>query len=323
MPLPAGTIEALLQRRVVFVVGKGGTGRTTVAAAIALLAGRAGKRVLAVDVEATGHLAAALGQRFAEFRPRVLQPNVSGIELRAEESFQEYLGLYFKVPRLARLTPLSRVFDFIATGVPGPRDMLVVGKIAYEERRRDQGRPAWDLIVVDSAASGHSVSHLGAAKAMLTLVRGGVIRNQVQWIDDLVRDPQRSTCVVTALPEEMPVVEAVELRQRLRSEVGVDVGAAVLNRVMLMNTTPAQRSLVTALLDEQHAEAVRSRLGGNPQPFDDALELCRRLHERSEQHERQLRHAFREPVLQVPLMTTKPGLATTRAVAAALSGRAA
>ena len=119
-------------------------------------------------------------------RPRWCSRSVSVLALHAEESFQEYLRLYFKVPRLARMTPLSRVFDFIATAVPGPRDMLVTGKIAFEERRRDDAkRPVWDLIVVDCSASGHILAQLRAARSMLELVRGGVIRSQIEWIDSV------------------------------------------------------------------------------------------------------------------------------------------
>src|SRR5207237_6514992 len=184
-----GVLGRLRRRRVIFVSGKGGTGKTTVAAALALLAARDGRRVLAVDVDAKGDLAAALGSHRVGFKPEVVQPGISALTLQAEESFQEYLSIYFKVPRLARLTPLARVFDFIATGVPGPRDMLVVGKIAFEERRREpNGRPVWDLILADCAASGHVVSHLAAPRAMMSLVRGGIIRGQVEWVEAMVRD---------------------------------------------------------------------------------------------------------------------------------------
>src|ERR1700686_2825 len=188
---------ALLARRLVFVAPKGGTGRSTMTAALALLGARAGKRVLAIDVDAKGDLAAALGSPPAGFAPRVVQHDLSVLELRTDESFQEYLNIYFKVPRVTRLTPLARVFDFIATGVPGPRDMLVVGKIAYEERRKEaSSAPVWDLILVDAAAGGRVESHLAAAHTMLTLVHGGVIRSQVEWIDALVRDPRRTTTVM-------------------------------------------------------------------------------------------------------------------------------
>src|SRR5690348_9898549 len=93
---PEGSLlDALLRRRVVFVAGKGGTGRTTVSAALALAAVRGGKRVLAVDVEAKGDLSAALGTQQAEFTPHVVQHNLSVLALHAEESFREYLRVFF------------------------------------------------------------------------------------------------------------------------------------------------------------------------------------------------------------------------------------
>ena len=307
------------------MAGKGGTGKSTVTAAVALLAAQAGKRVLAVDVDAKGDLARALGSKGVGFMPQVVQPGISAMALQAEESFQEYLNIYFKVPRVARLTPLARVFDFIATGVPGPRDMLVVGKIAYEERRRDRtGRPAWDFIVVDSAASGTVVSHLAAARAMLSLVRSGVIRSQVQWIDELVRDDRRCTVALCALPEEMPVTEAIELHGRLRDEAGVSVAACVLNRMVTTTVSPAQRRLAQLLCSDAHIEAVRRRLGGDPEPLPDSLELTRRLHERGMEFSRQLRAGLPVPVVPVPLDTaSRSGLAMARAVAAALDVEAA
>jgi len=258
------------------------------------------------------------------FTPQALQRGIYAIALQAEESFQEYLGLYFKVPRLARMTPLARVFDFIATGVPGPRDMLVVGKIAYEERRREpNGLPVWDIIVVDAAASGHVVSHLAAARAMLTLVRSGVIRSQVEWIDELVRDPARTTVVLCALPEEMPVVEAIELHDRLREETGVSIAACVLNRMILNNVTAAQRRLVQQLCAEAHAAAVRKRLGGDPGPLAESLELARRLHERCTGYARELRAGLPVPVIPVPMeAASRSGLGMARAVAEAIAAEA-
>jgi hypothetical protein len=294
-------------------------------AALALLAARAGKRVLAIDVDAKGDLAAALGSPPAGFVPRVVQHDLSVLELHTEESFQEYLNIYFKVPRLTRLTPLSRVFDFIATGVPGPRDMLVVGKIAYEERRKepDSRSPLWDLILVDSAAGGQAESHLAAPKAMLTLVRGGVIRAQVEWIDALIRDPVRTTVVLCALPEEMPVVEAIELNERLRNGSGVTVDMCVLNRAVDAPVTAAHRRLMSALINPEHAETVTQHLGGSPAPLEAGVDLQAHLFESTARYMRQLRSRLPMPVIPVPFIVDRTGLTTTRAVADALSSRLA
>lgn len=308
----------------IFVGGKGGTGKSTMAAALALLGARAGKHVLAVDVDAKGDLASALGSHPTGFQPRTVQPGVSSLRLQPEETFQEYLNIYFKVPRFARLTPLAHVFDFIATGVPGPRDMLVVGKIAYEQRRRQKnGRPMWDLIVVDSAASGHLVAHLTAAHNMLTLVRGGLIRGQVEWIDDLVRDHQRSTVVICALPEEMAVVEAIELNTRLTREAAIAVDACLLNRMVTTPVTAAQRRLAIEMSDASHRTAVVERLGGDPEPLTTALDLAANLFQTGRIRERELAAGLQCPVVDVPLTVARPGLATTRHVADELAERMA
>jgi anion-transporting ArsA/GET3 family ATPase len=310
---------------VIFVAGKGGTGRSTIAAALALLASRAGKRVLAIDVEAKGDLAAALGSPPTGFAPRVVQHHLSVLELRTDEAFTEYLNIYFKVPKLTRLTPLSRVFDFIATGVPGPRDMIVVGKIAYEERRKEpQSRtPVWDLIVVDCAAGGQVESHLGAPKAMLTLVRGGIIRAQVEWIEALVRDPARTTVVLCALPEEMPVTEAIELHERLRKGSGVSVDLCVLNRAVDQPVTPATRRFMTALTAPDHEAAVEKHLGGSPDPLTAGIDLAALQYDTTARYLRELKAKLPVPVVPVPLIVDRTGLTTTRAVADALGERLA
>ena len=279
--------------------------------------------MLAVDVDGKGDLSAALGSRYLGFKPHLAQQRVSVIAMDAQQSFQEYLHIYFKVPAITRLTPLKRVFDFIATAVPGPRDMLVVGKIAYEERRREpDGRPVWDLIVVDSAASGHVVSHLSAARSMLTLVRGGVIRSQVEWIDALIRDPERTTAVLCALPEEMPVVEAIELCGRLRSEAGMSIGACFLNRVVTEPVTPAVRRLVDTLVAAEHDETLQKRLGGSPQSIADATRLAQQLYAAGVAEARRLQAKIPAPLVRVPLTAARPGLATARAAADAIAGQA-
>src|SRR5207302_1847497 len=192
---------------------------------------------------------------------KVVQPNIAALQLIPEDALEEYLRIYFKVPRLARMTPLGRVFDFVATGVPGAKDMLIVGKIAYEEKRVEHGRPVWDLIIVDSAATGHVLPQLQAARAMMELTRGGIIRSQVEWIDATLTDARRTLLTICALPEEMPVVEAIELHDRAREESGVAVGACFLNRVFPVPVTARQAGVLQRLATPEHASPVRERLG--------------------------------------------------------------
>jgi anion-transporting ArsA/GET3 family ATPase len=286
-----------------------------------LLGARAGKRVLCIDIDAKGDLAGALGSPPVGFKPRPVQPNVHVLALIPEESLQEYLQIYFRVPRFARMTPLARVFDFIATGVPGAREMLVIGKIAFEEKRRERdGSPAWDLIIVDAAATGHFLPQIRAARAMLDLVKGGIIRSQVEWIDATLSDPQRTLLTVCALPEEMPVVEALELADKALHDSHMWVGACFLNRTIPVALTPKQRKVLEHMGEPLHAAVIGERLGGDVGPVASGALLAQRLHDNGEAHAKRLRGGIDAPVLEIPLQVEpRAGLAMTRAVAAALA----
>lgn len=285
------------------------------AAALALQAARAGKCVLGIDVDAKGDLGAALGKVHRGFQPRRVHSTISVLALHREDSLQEYLHIFFKVPKMTRMTPLARVFDFIATGVPGPRDMLVIGKVAFEERRRDAGgSPAWDLIIVDASATGHVVSQLNAPRAMAKLVRSGVIRNQVEWIDATLRDSERTAVVTCCLPEEMPVVETIELHEALRTQTETNVALCVLNRTMPVRVDTREHELVAAMSSKAHLAAVNAQVDGDVSAVAEGLLLAERLGRLGEAQGSLLRKGIDTPVAEVPLLVRKPGLATSRAV---------
>ena len=313
-------LDALLERRLLFVAGKGGTGKSTIAAALALLAARRGKRVLCIEVDAKGSLPFALGSEPVSFEPRVVQKGISVLELHPEQALQEYLRVYFKVPRFTRLTPLARVMDFVATGVPGTKDVLVIGKIAYEEKRMERDRPMWDLIDVDAEATGHVLPQLNAARAMLELARGGIVRAQVEWIDAILADPRRSVLTICALPEEMPVVEAIELHDRARTETRISVGACFLNRVFPVALPARALRPLERAASPARREQAGAGLGGDPALLLDGLRLAQRLNQASVESAQRLREAMTCPVVEVPVQAgARPGLATTRLVAGALA----
>jgi hypothetical protein len=158
---------------------------------------------------------------------------------------------------------------------------------------------------------------------MLTLVRGGIIRAQVEWIAALIRDPERTCVVLCALPEEMPVTEAIELHEKLRKGSGVAVDLCVLNRAVDEPVTTAHRRLMAELIDPAHANAVDEHLGGAPGPLDAGLDLQAHLFDTTARYMRQLRNKLPMPVVPVPLIVERTGLTTTRAVADALSSRLA
>lgn len=241
-------MSSLLDRRLLFVTGKGGVGKTSVASALALMGARAGKRTLVCEVDAKGNLADFYGVGPLAFQPTEVQHNLFAMAMNTEESLREYLKLQLKLPLLARLGPIARVFDFVATAAPGVKEILTVGKIAYEVRERN-----YDLVVVDASASGHVVGQLASPVALGELIGVGVVQAQTAWMIDLLKDPATTGVVVVATPEEMPVNETLELVGRLGTETEIDLAGVVANRVL-----PELFSRTEEELFDELAESVRS-----------------------------------------------------------------
>ena len=217
----------LLDHRLLFVTGKGGVGKTIVAAALARLAARADKRVLVCEMDAKGSLAAAFESSPLTFAPRELSPGLFAMAMNTEDSLREYLRLFVRIPLLGRIGPLARTFDFIADAAPGVKEILAVGKLCYEVRERH-----YDLVVVDAEATGHIVSQITAPRAINDLVQVGLVRDQTNWMLDILEDQRTTGVVVVTTPEEMPVVESIELIERLNTTTKVAVAAVVANRVL-------------------------------------------------------------------------------------------
>ena len=136
--------------------------------------------------------------------------------MNTEDSLREYLRLFVKVPLLGKIGPLARTFDFVADAAPGVKEILAVGKLCHEVRERH-----YDLVVVDAEATGHIVAQVGAPKVIRDLVKVGLVRDQTEWMLELLQDPAVTGVAIVTTPEEMPVTETLALLDRLEPETGV------------------------------------------------------------------------------------------------------
>jgi len=193
-------------------------------------------------MDAKGALATAFDVGELAFEPTEVAPGLHAMAMNTEDSLREYLRLFVRIPLLGRIGPLASTFDFVADAAPGVKEILGVGKLCWEVRERH-----YDLIVVDAEASGHIVSQIGAPKVIADLVQVGLVRDQTQWMLDILDDPQRTGVAVVTTPEEMPVTETIDLLSRLRAETGAHASAVIANRVMPAMFSRREQALVDRL----------------------------------------------------------------------------
>ena len=258
------------------MTGKGGVGKSAVAAALARVAASRGKRVLVCEMDDKGSLATYLGYEQLAFKPVTVAPNLSAMAMNTEDSLREYIKLYLRVPIIGSLAPLARIFDFVANAAPAVKEILAIGKLCYEVREKN-----YDLIIADSEASGHFVAQVSAPDALAALVRIGIIADQTKWMSDLLHDHAVSAVLAVVTPEEMPVVETLELRERMAKATPVNFAGVVVNRMPVEPAREAVAAVASSATVSDETRAVvqwlaarRAAAEGHAKVLADAFELA-------------------------------------------------
>jgi anion-transporting ArsA/GET3 family ATPase len=258
------------------VTGKGGTGKTTVAGALAVALANGGGRVLLVELEGRQGLARLFDTDPLPYDERLLTVAPGGgevfaLSVDAEEALLEYLEMFYKLGRAGRGLKRIGAVDFATTVAPGLRDVLLTGKVYEAVRRRDpatsgpkERRPlAYDAVVLDAPPTGRIGRFLNVNSEVAGLARVGPIRNQADSIMSLLRSPQTVVHVVSLL-EEMPVQETGDGVAELR-ELGLPVGAVVVNMVRTpLLDEPALAAAAAGRLDRAALEAGLDATGVPP-----------------------------------------------------------
>jgi anion-transporting ArsA/GET3 family ATPase len=288
-------VTDLLDKRLVFVTGKGGVGKTTVALALGLRAAAEGKRTIVCEVSSQENASRMFAHTEVGFHEVEMEESLWSISIDPDESMREYVLLQLKVRAMRDMLFRSRIFNYLAAATPGLKELVTIGKIwelAQLDRKVKSGRK-YDLVIVDAPATGHGIGFLQTPRTFAAIARVGPIHSQAQQLDRLITDQEHTGVAIVALPEEMPVNESVTLERDLLDDVGVAVDRVYMN----------------GLYPERFSGAEAEQLAGLAKESDDGLLAAARAglseHNRARSQRAQLsrlRRRVEAPVKTLPFL---------------------
>jgi hypothetical protein len=249
VPAVGASLPSRLTHELVFVTGKGGVGKTTVATALALRAAERGRRVLLCEVSARS----AFGAIFARpvgFDPSPVSDGVWASVCDANESLVSFLSRFVKVRRVARALVSNRVAWRFFEAAPGVLECVVLERIAWLAQHGHEGT-RFDHVIVDLPASGHAVTYLGVPRRMAKLIRVGPLAESLTELADFLAHPERVGLYLVSQPEVVPVRETVELWQTAHDELEVAVLGVIVNR---LRASGLPREIADALVAREDHE---------------------------------------------------------------------
>jgi anion-transporting ArsA/GET3 family ATPase len=302
-------VAELTDRRLLVVTGKGGVGKSTIAAALGLLAARAGKRVLVCEVNAQERVGPLLGAPPSGPVAHEVSQRLFTVNVTPRDAMREYGLMVLRFRSIYDAVFENRLVRYFLRALPSLSELVMLGKILYEERAEERGRRRWDLVIVDAPATGHAVQFLRVPAALIDTVPAGPLRRDALTMHDQLVDPATTAVVIVTLPEEMPVNEAVELDAAVRDVLGMRRAALVVNAMPDARFSPGERARLV-------------ELGREAPPLGPAAVAAVAQGARAEAAERHLaraRAAIDLPTLVVPLLAREQwGAAAVEQVAAAL-----
>ena len=269
----------LLDKRLVFVTGKGGVGKSTVSIALGLAAARAGKRTIVCEVSSQENASRVFHKGAVGFNEVRVAENLWAISIDPDESMREYLLLQLKVRAMRDLLMRSRIFNYLAAATPGLKELVTIGKVwelAQPQRKVKKARE-YDLVIVDAPATGQGVGFLQTPRTIAGIARVGPMHSQATELDRYITDHATTGVAIVALPEEMPVNESASLEEALTDEIGIAVDrvymnamyperfdaeeAAKLERVLELTEGPPRAAVRAAVSQYRRSQTQREQLG--------------------------------------------------------------
>jgi len=223
---------SIFDHRLLFVVGKGGVGKTTVSASLGIAAKQLQKTVLLIEVGDADSMGQIFEKGSFPETPAEIQPNLWGVRINPKSVLKEYIKLHINIPFIANRIIKSKIFDYIIAATPGLKEVMTLGQIwRWEQDKTFDNCPHFDLIIVDAPATGHGVSLLLLPQTLINMLAVGPIVEQTRVVHSLLIDPVKTGLTLVTLPEELPVNESLEFKTIAHEKLQMPVQTTFINSI--------------------------------------------------------------------------------------------
>ena len=243
----SGLPEAVFNLRFLFVVGKGGVGKTTLSAALALALARRGRRVLLAQCHAHERLGQMLGTPPLTSEIQPLLPGIEAVNMHPDVALREYGRMVVPVPMLYQALFENRTVASFLRGIPGLEAWSMLGKAYFHTQQKHAGKARYDTVIVDAPATGHALDMLRVPQVLSDVAPPGLLRREAEAAMTLFRNAGQAGVVLVTLLEDMPVSETIDLDRTLRNELSLPVAALLINRTRPRLFCEQERACVEAL----------------------------------------------------------------------------
>ncbi|HEY2743436.1 MAG TPA: ArsA-related P-loop ATPase [Polyangia bacterium] len=288
---------SVFDKQLVIIAGKGGVGRTTVAAAMAIASAHRGKRVLLAQTKSKERLSRLFGVPPVGTELARLRDRLWGVNMTPAAALREYGAMVLRSEFIARQVLENKVSRAFLHAIPGLEDYSMLGKVWFHTTETEDGKKKWDQVILDGPATGHLITMLQIPQAILDAVPEGPLTRPAQAAVDLLRDPKRTSMSIVTLAEDLPSNEAIELSRKATEQIGVTLGPLVVNALYPPRFATGVSARALAALPENVDD-------DGLQPLVTAARTAQRRRELNDRYLERLRTELPVPQAHLPYLFT-------------------